>query len=69
MLAAERKNLILEKLQEEKPKEAKPKDPKNIVRVASVEPEPSIEEKAAEAVKEVIEAAAKAVEETGKDVE
>lgn len=53
----------------EKPKEAKPKDPKNIVRVASVEPEPSIEDKAAEAVKEVIEAAAKAVEETGKDVE
>ena len=58
-----------EKPKEEKPKEAKSKDPKNIVRVASVEPEPSIEEKAAEAVKEVIEAAAKAVEETGKDVE
>ena len=51
------------------PKEEKPKDPKNIVRVASVEPAPSIEDKATEAVKEVIEAAAKAVEETGKDVE
>lgn len=52
------------------PKEEKPvKDPKNIVRVASVEKPEEIEEKAVEAVKEVIEAAEEAAKETGKDVE
>ena len=45
------------------------KDPKNIVRVASVEKPEEIEEKAVEAVKEVIEAAEEAAKETGKDVE
>lgn len=43
-------------------KETKEKDPKNIVRVASIE-EKKPEEKAVEAVKEVIEAAEKAVKE------
>ena len=52
------------------PKEEKEKDPKNIVRVASVEqPAARIEQKAVEAVKEVIEAAEDAAKETGKDVE